>query len=66
MSVALKIRKGETVDKAPLRHKKKIDRESIIKGARAKGGFEKPAERRRREKRVKNFSAYLRKKWDNA
>ena len=42
-----------------------IDREGIIKDARAKRGFEKPAERRRRKKKVKNFSAYLRKKWDN-
>jgi small subunit ribosomal protein S21 len=66
MSVEIKIRKGETVDKALRRLKKKIDREGIIKDARAKRGFEKPAERRRRKKKVKNFSAYLRKKWDNA
>ncbi|NBR41522.1 MAG: 30S ribosomal protein S21 [Verrucomicrobia bacterium] len=51
MSVEIKIRKGETVDKALRR--------------RAKRGFEKPAERRRRKKKVKNFNAYLRKKWDN-
>ena len=66
MSVEIKIRKGETVDKALRRLKKKIDREGIIKDARAKRGFEKPAERRRRKKKVKNFGAYLRKKWDNA
>ena len=65
MSVEIKIRKGETVDKALRRLKKKIDREGIIKDARAKRGFEKPAERRRRKKKVKNFNAYLRKKWDN-
>ncbi|NBX35048.1 30S ribosomal protein S21, partial [bacterium] len=51
--------------KALRRLKKKIDREGIIKDARAKRGFEKPAERRRRKKKVKNFNAYLRKKWDN-
>ena len=66
MPVEIKIRKGETVDKALRRLKKKIDREGIIKDARAKRGFEKPAERRRRKKKVKNFGAYLRKKWDNA
>ncbi|GBL23976.1 MAG: hypothetical protein RJB43_1114 [Verrucomicrobiota bacterium] len=65
MSVEIKIRKGETVDKALRRLKKKIDREGIIKDARAKRGFEKPAERRRRKKKVKKFGAYLRKKWDN-
>jgi small subunit ribosomal protein S21 len=41
MSVEIKIRKGETVDKALRRLKKKIDREGIIKDARAKRGFEK-------------------------
>ena len=51
MSVEIKIRKGETVDKALRRLKKKIDREGIIKDARAKRGFEKPAERRRRKKK---------------
>ena len=66
MSVEIKIRKGETVDKALRRLTKKIDREGIIKDARAKRGFEKPAERRRRKKKVKNFNSYLRKKWDNA
>ena len=66
MSVEIKIRKGATVDTALRRLKKKIDREGIITDARAKRGFEKPAERRRRTKQVKNVGAYLRKKWDNA
>lgn len=66
MPVEIKIRKGETIDKALRRLKKKIDREGVIKDARAKRGYEKPCERRRRKTKVKNFNSYLRKKWDNA
>jgi small subunit ribosomal protein S21 len=65
MAVEIKIRKGEAVDKALRRLKKKVDRENIIKDARAKRGFEKPTTRRRRKRKVKDFNAYLRKKWEN-
>jgi len=40
MSVEIKIRKGETIDKALRRLKKKIDREGVIKDVRAKRGYE--------------------------
>ena len=46
MSVEIKIRKGETVDKALRRLKKKIDREGIIKDAReGRGGDKHPGRR---------------------
>lgn len=65
MAVEIKIRKGEAVDKALRRLKKKVDRENIIKDARAKRGYEKPTTKRRRKRKVKDFNAYLRKKWEN-
>ncbi len=63
MSIEVKIRKGEPMEKALRRLKKKLDREGIIKDARAKRYFEKPAEVRRRKKKVIAFGHYLRKKW---
>ena len=65
MPVEIKIRKGEIVDKALRRLKKKVDREGIIKDARSKRGYEKPCERRRRKGKVKAFNSYLRKKWEH-
>ena len=59
MSVEIKIRKGETVDKALRRLKKKIDREGTLKTVRAKRTFEKPSERKRRKMKVARFSAML-------
>lgn len=65
MSVEVKIRKGETVDKALRRLRKKLDREGIIRDARAKRFFEKPCEVRRRKKKVLNFNNMLRMRYEN-
>ena len=45
----VKIRKGESVEKALRRLKKKLDREGIMRDIRAKRHFEKPSEKRRRK-----------------
>ncbi|MDX6765756.1 MAG: 30S ribosomal protein S21 [Candidatus Methylacidiphilales bacterium] len=47
----VKLKKGESVDKALRRLKKKLDREGTIREARARRNFEKPSERRRRKKK---------------
>lgn len=65
MSVEVKIRKGETVDKALRRLRKKLDREGIIRDARAKRFFEKPCEVRRRKKKVADFNNMLRMRHEN-
>ena len=57
MSIEIKIRKNEPIDRALRRMKKKLERENIIKGTRAKRYFEKPCEKRRR----KNSSAQKRR-----
>jgi ribosomal protein S21 len=41
------LRKGETIDKALRRLKKKIERESILRDVREKRYFEKPCAKRR-------------------
>jgi small subunit ribosomal protein S21 len=47
--VQVKVRKGETVEKALRRLKKILDKEGIMKEIRAHRYFEKPSERRRRK-----------------
>ena len=45
----IKLKKGEPVDKALRRLKKRLDREGTLKDVRAKRTYEKPSERRRRK-----------------
>jgi len=65
MSIEIKIRKNEPIDRALRRMKKKLDRENIIKGVRAKRYFEKPCEKRRRKEKVQAFTAMLRRRYDS-
>jgi len=65
MSVEVSLRKGETVEKALRRLKKKIDRESILRDVRAKRYFEKPCEKRRRIKKAAVFNNMLRVRYEN-
>lgn len=55
----IKLRKGESVDKALRRLKKKIDREGTLKEVRNHRHYEKPSEKRRRKMKVARFSAML-------
>lgn len=55
----IKLRKGEIVDKALRRLKKKVDREGTLKLARSRRHFEKPSEQRRRKEKAARFSAML-------
>ena len=55
----IKLKKGESVDKALRRLKKKIDREGTLKTVRLRRTFEKPSEKRRRKEKVARFSAML-------
>jgi len=65
MSIEIKIRKNEPIDRALRRMKKKLDRENIIKGTRAKRYYEKPCEKRRRKNKVMAFTAMLRRRYDS-
>jgi small subunit ribosomal protein S21 len=66
VSVEVRLRKGETVDKALRRLKKKLDREDVLRGVRAKRYFEKPCEKRRRKEKVAKFNNMLRLRYENA
>jgi small subunit ribosomal protein S21 len=55
----IKLRKGDSVDKALRRLKKKIDREGTLKVVRSNRRFEKPSEKRRRKEKAARFSAML-------
>ena len=55
----IRLKKGESVDKALRRLKKKIDREGTLKEVRNHRHFEKPSERRRRKMKAARFSAML-------
>ena len=65
MPVEIKIRKGESMDKAIRRMQKKLDRENIRRDVRAKRYFEKPCEERRRKKKVQAFNNMLRQRYEN-
>ncbi|MDR2396512.1 MAG: 30S ribosomal protein S21 [Puniceicoccales bacterium] len=66
MSVEVRIRKGEPLEKALRRLKKKLDREGILRSVKAKRYFEKPCEIRRQKEKVAAFNNMLRRKRDAA
>ncbi len=55
----IKLKKGEPVEKALRRLKKKVDREGILREVRSHRHYEKPSERRRRKLKVARFNAML-------
>jgi len=55
----IKLKKGEPMDRALRRLKKKVDREGTLKQVRNHKHFEKPSERRRRKMKAARFSAML-------
>lgn len=65
MPVEVRIRKGEPIERALRRLKKRLDREGVIRDVRAKRYFEKPSEVRRRKKKIAAFSNMLRVRHEN-
>lgn len=65
MAIEVKIRKGEPMERAIRRLKRRLDRENIIKDVRAKRYFEKPSEVRRRKRKVADFNNMLRNRYLN-
>ena len=55
----IRLKKGEPVEKALRRLKKRIDREGTLKEVRNHRHFEKPSEKRRRKMKIARFSAML-------
>ena len=55
----IKLKKGELVERALRRLKKRLDREGTLLVVRNHRRFEKPSEKRRRKEKAARFSAML-------
>jgi small subunit ribosomal protein S21 len=65
MPIVIPIRKGETVDKALRRLKKRLDREGTLRDVRDRRYFEKPCLKRRRKEKIAKFANFLRIRNEN-
>ena len=59
----IKLRKGEPVEVAIRRLRKKMDREQTLQQFRLRRRFEKPSARRRRKMKAARFSAMLKARY---
>jgi small subunit ribosomal protein S21 len=55
----IRLKKGEAVEKALRRLKKRVDREGTLREVRSHRHYEKPSEKRRRKMKVAKFNAML-------
>ena len=55
MSLDVTVRKGEPMERALRRLKKRLDKEGVIRDVRAKRYFEKPSQAKRRKKKELDF-----------
>jgi len=61
--IEIKLRRGEPVEKAIRRLKKKMDREQTLQQFRMRRRFEKPSARKRRKMKAARFSAMLKARY---
>ncbi len=59
----IKLRKGESVEVAIRRLRKKLDREQTLQQFRLRRRFEKPSARKRRKMKAARFSAMLKARY---
>lgn len=59
----IKLKRGEPVDKALRRLKKKLDREQTLQKVRLKRRFEKPSATKRRKQKAARFSSMLKARY---
>ena len=59
----IKLKRGEAVDKALRRLKKKLDREQTLQKVRLKRRFEKPSAVKRRKQKAARFSNMLKARY---
>jgi small subunit ribosomal protein S21 len=59
----IRLKKGEPVEKAIRRLKKKLDREQTLQQFRIRRRFEKPSARKRRKMKAARFSAMLKARY---
>lgn len=56
--IEVRMKKGEQIDRALRRLKKKLDKEGVLKEIRNRRHYEKPSEKRRRAERRPKMSSY--------
>jgi len=61
--IEIKLRRGEPVEKAIRRLKKKLDREQTLQQFRMRRRFEKPSARKRRKMKAARFAAMLKARY---
>jgi small subunit ribosomal protein S21 len=59
----IQLRKGEPVDRALRRLKKKLDREQTLQQVRLHRRFEKPSARKRKKQKAARFAAMLKARY---
>jgi small subunit ribosomal protein S21 len=59
----IKLKKGEPVERAIRRLKKKLDREQTLKEFRERRRFEKPSAKKRRKQKAARFAAMLKARY---
>ena len=59
----IKLKKGEPVEKALRRFKKKLDREQTLQQVRLHRRFEKPSAKKRRKTKAARFAAMLKARY---
>ncbi|OQB93640.1 MAG: 30S ribosomal protein S21 A [Verrucomicrobia bacterium ADurb.Bin118] len=59
----IKLKKGEPIERALRRLKKKMDREGTLRTVRSHRHYEKPSEKRRRKEKAAAFSAMLKARY---
>jgi small subunit ribosomal protein S21 len=59
----IKLKKGEPIERAIRRLKKKLDREQTLKKFRERRRFEKPSAKRRRKEKAARFAAMLKARY---
>ncbi len=59
----IRVKKGEPIERAIRRLKKKLDREQTLQTARAHRRFEKPSAQRRRKEKAARFAAMLKARY---
>jgi small subunit ribosomal protein S21 len=57
--IEIRLKKGEPVERAIRRLKRKLDREQTLKKFRERRRFEKPSAKRRRKQKAARFAAML-------
>jgi small subunit ribosomal protein S21 len=60
----IKLRKGEPVERALKKLKKKMDREGVINEVRRREFYEKPSDTKYKRKKKAKFAAMMQAKWD--